>query len=105
MSFRDSFERAERDRATADWHGTGMAGDRPDSPSVSRAKPLHWTRIRLIAVAIGAVICAIGTLVIAGAGGGETPFRVMFWMLVGGLAGLTIVSILEAAGVFRRTDA
>jgi hypothetical protein len=60
--------------------------------------------MRWVSVAIGALVAAVGTLVVSGTDGDDVLFRVMTWMIIGGLAGLIVVGALERLGVFTRTD-
>ncbi len=104
MSWRESMERGEHQRQKNRGAAAGLARARPGRPGVSRPKPLHWAQMLWWSAAIGAVVGAIGTLVVAGTGGEDVLVRVMAWMIVGCLAGLIVVSILERVGVFKRTD-
>jgi hypothetical protein len=69
----------------------------PSAVGISRPKPLHWARIRLVAVLIGAV-----------AGGILAAFvdarAVVLGVPLGAVAALLVVTALERLGVFRRTD-
>ncbi len=89
-----------------DGRASRVAGGERFAPAISRAKPLHWTRLLAIAGLVGAVVGAVLTGVLVGVlvDGGDPFGAAMLGLLVGAPIGLVAVSALERMGVFRRVD-
>lgn len=85
-----------------DGRASRMAGGERFAPAVSRAKPLHWSRILLISGMVGAVL---GTSIAGVATSGDDAFvAVMLGLVAGAPIGLVGATVLERMGVFRRVD-
>lgn len=94
----DSFERVGAD-SFYDGRPSRVSGGERFAAAASTPKPLHWTRIRLIAAAIGAVVVLLALAIATG-----TAAAAFVGAILGAVVGLVAVTALERAGTFRRVD-